>query len=169
LGLFILEKETKFYFSEEIKMARMHSRDKGKSGSKRPEQKVPSWAPYKEAEVEKLVIKYAKLGKDPSAIGTILRDSYGINSVKALTNKKINKILEENDLALDLPEDLLNLIKKMISVKTHLEKNRQDQTGKRGLILTSSKIRRLVNYYKKSHKVPSDWKLDMNRLKMYLK
>ena len=34
-------------------MARMHSRRKGKSGSKRPLKQVASWAPYKEKEVEK--------------------------------------------------------------------------------------------------------------------
>ena len=149
-------------------MARMHSRDKGKSGSTKPLKKIPSWASYKEKEVEKLVIKFAKSGKTASEIGTLLRDSYGINSVKSLTKKKVSMILEENKLTKKLPEDLLNLIKKLISVKTHLEKNRQDQTAKRGLLLTSSKIRRLTKYYLRTKKLPADWKIDMNRLKMYI-
>ena len=149
-------------------MARMHSRDKGKARSTKPIKKVPSWAPYKGKEVEKLVAKYAKAGKSMSEIGMWLRDNYGINSVKALTGKSIGKILEENKITQELPEDLLNLIKRLIDVKTHLEKNKQDQTAKRGLILTSSKIRRLTTYYKKSKKLPADWKLDMTRLKMYL-
>ncbi len=149
-------------------MARMYSRRKGKSGSTRPIMKVPTWAPYKGKEVEKLVIKYAKAGKSGSEIGVILRDSYGINSVQALTDKKITAILQENSAAKTLPEDILSLIKKLIAVKQHLEKNKQDQTAKRGLNLTSSKIRRLVKYYQRSNKLPADWKLDMNRLKMYL-
>ena len=149
-------------------MARMYSRKKGKAKSSKPAKKVPSWAPYKEKEVEKLVIKFAKAGNTTSEIGLALRDGYGIHSVKALTNKKINQILEENNLVKDLPEDLLNLIRKMIEVRTHLDKNRQDMTAKRGLQLTQSKIMRLVKYYKKSKRLPADWKFDRERLKMYL-
>ena len=149
-------------------MARMHSRKRGKSRSTTPVKRVPSWAPYKEKEVEKLIQKYAKSGKTASEIGVILRDSYGINSVKALTNKKITAILTENKLAKELPEDLLALIRKLVSVKQHLEKNRQDKTAGRGLILTNSKIRRLIKYYKKSHRLEADWNLDMNRLKIYV-
>jgi small subunit ribosomal protein S15 len=149
-------------------MARMHSRKKGKSGSTTPAKKVASWAPYKEKEVEKLIQKYAKIGKTASEIGMILRDSYGINSVKALTTKKVSSILSENKLSKELPDDLLALIKKLVLVKQHLEKNKQDKTAGRGLILTTSKIRRLIKYYKRSKKLSVDWNLDMNRLKIYL-
>ncbi len=149
-------------------MARMHSRKKGKSGSSKPQKQVPAWAPYKGKEVEKLVVKYAKAGKSTSEIGMILRDSYGIPSVKALTGKKINAILEENKIVKELPEDLLNLIRKLIHVKTHFEKNNHDMTSKRGIQLTSSKILRLVKYYKNTKRLPATWKLDMKRLKMYL-
>ena len=146
----------------------MHSRDKGKSKSTKPAKRVPSWAPYKEKEVEKLVIKFAKAGNTTSEIGLVLRDGYGIHSVKALTNKKINQILKENDLVKELPEDLLNLIRKMVEVKTHFEKNKQDMTAKRGLQLTQAKIMRLIKYYKKSKRLPVDWKFNPDRLKMYL-
>ena len=149
-------------------MARMHSGAKGKSGSTIPIKKIPSWAPYKEKEVEKLILKYAKAEKSASQIGMILRDSYGIHSVKALTNKKITAIMAENDLVKKLPEDLLNLIKKMIAVRHHLDKNKQDMTAKRGVQLTDSKMRRLIKYYKRTDKLPADWKLDMARLKLYI-
>ena len=149
-------------------MARMHSRDKGKSGSSKPIKKVPSWAPYQGKEAEKLVLKYTKAEKSSSEIGSILRDSYGIPSVKALTGKTVTKILEENKLTKSLPEDLLNLIKKLVHIQQHFEKNRQDMTAKRGYELTTSKIRRLVKYYKKSKKLAADWKLDTKRLKIYL-
>ncbi|MAG73175.1 30S ribosomal protein S15, partial [archaeon] len=130
-------------------MARMHSRDKGKSGSSKPIKAIPSWAPYKGKEVEKLIIKYGKEGKSASEIGTLLRDKYGINSVKAVTKKKVTTILRENKLASELPEDLLALIRKLVAVKAHFEKNRQDMTCKHGVELTSSKVRRLVKYYQK--------------------
>jgi small subunit ribosomal protein S15 len=149
-------------------MARMHSRKKGKARSTKPVKRVPSWAPYKGKEVERLVIKYAKAGNSSSEIGVILRDSYGINCVKTLTEKTVTTILKENKLMKELPEDLLNVMKKLIAVRTHQEKNRQDKTAVRGALLASSKIRRLVKYYKRSKRLPADWKLDMNRLKMYL-
>ncbi|SRR3989344_5392141 len=149
-------------------MAKMHSRARGKSGSTRPIKKVPSWAPYKGKEVEKLVLKYAKAGKSSSEIGLILRDSYGINSIKALTEKTVSAILAENSITKKIPEDMLNLIKRMITIKQHLEKNKQDQSAHRGLILTNAKIRRLVKYYQAVHKLAPDWKLDTERLKLYL-
>jgi len=149
-------------------MARMHSGAKGKSGSKKPIKKIPSWAPYKESEVEKLVIKYAKSGRTASEIGLVLRDAYGINSVKALTGKKVTALLEENHLQKKLPDDMISLIKKLISIKAHQEKNKHDETANRGLILTVAKINRLVKYYHKTKRLPADWKLDQTRLKMYI-
>ncbi len=149
-------------------MARMHSRDKGKSGSTKPIKKIPSWMRYKEKEIEKLIIKLAKSGNNPSEIGTILRDTYGIHSVKAVAKKKISAILKENNLLKEIPEDLMALIKKFIAVKKHLEKNKQDKTAKRGLQLTDSKIRRLVKYYKKSGRLPKDWKFEAEKVKMYV-
>jgi small subunit ribosomal protein S15 len=146
----------------------MHSPGKGQSGSKKPLKKVPSWAPYKESEVEKLVIKYAKAGKTASEIGLVLRDAYGINSVKALTGKSITALLEENKLSKKLPEDMMSLIKKLIDIKAHLEKNKHDETAGRGLILTVSKLNRLIKYYRKTQRIAADWKLDQDRLKMYL-
>ncbi len=146
----------------------MHSRARGKSGSKKPIKRIPAWSPYKEKEVEKLVLKHAKAGKNPSEIGMILRDNYGIHNIKALTNQKVTAILDKNKLSKTLPEDLIALIKKMIAVRAHLEKNKQDQSAGRGMILTSSKIRRIVKYYKRVGKLPVDWTLDMERLKMYV-
>ncbi len=146
----------------------MHSRARGKSGSKKPDKKIPSWAPFKEKEVEKLVVKFTKTGNSASQVGTILRDSYGINSIKALTGKSLTAILAENKLSGKLPEDMLSLIKKMIKLKMHLEKNRLDQTARLGLALAQSRIGRLTKYYKRSGRLPEGWKLDMERLKMYI-
>lgn len=146
----------------------MHSRARGKSGSKKPIKKIPSWAPYKEKEVEKLVVKYAKAGKNTAEIGLLLRDSYGIHNVKALSGKNISAIVRENNLQKKLPEDMLSLIKRMITIKQHLQKNQQDKTALRGYQLTNSKVHRLVKYYKCSGRIAPEWKLDTDKLKMYL-
>lgn len=149
-------------------MGRMHSGAQGKSGSKKPLKRVPSWAPYQEKEVERLIVKFAKVGKSSSEIGLILRDSYGIHSVEALLQKKVGAILRENNLSKKLPEDIMALIKKMIALNQHFEKNKHDETAKRGFQLTSSKIRRLTKYYKATGKLAADWELDLDKLKLYL-
>ena len=102
-------------------MARMYSRKKGKSGSTKPIKRVPSWMRYKGNEIEKLVIRLAKSGTTPSEIGMVLRDTYGIHDIKAVAGKRITKILKENDLLKELPEDLMALIINFIDVKKHLE------------------------------------------------
>jgi len=149
-------------------MARRYSRDRGVSGSTKPIKKIPSWMRYKGKEIEKLIIKFTKAGHTPSEVGMLLRDTYGIHSVKAVAEKSITKILKENDLQKELPEDLMALIVKFIEVKKHIEKNKQDMTAKRGIQLTDSKIRRLVKYYKKSKRLPADWKFEADKVKMYV-
>ena len=146
----------------------MHSRARGKSGSTKPIKRVPGWASYKGGDVEKLIVKFAKAGKSTSEIGLLLRDSYGIGSIRAATGKKVNEILAEKELVKEIPEDLRNLIKKMVYIQRHMEKNKHDETAKRGLLLTNSKIRRLVKYYKRTERMPAEWKLNMDRLKVYL-
>jgi len=150
-------------------MARMHSRDKGKSGSTRPVKKVkPSWVRYKESEVELLITKLGKEEKTPSEIGLILRDAYGIPYSKTITGKKITKILKENKLLSKIPEDLMALIKKVVALKKHLEKNHKDESAKRGITLTESKIKRLVKYYKNTGRLEESWKYQPDKIKLYL-
>ena len=150
-------------------MARMHSRDKGKSKSVKPSSKVtPSWVRHKAGEVELLVTKLAKEGKTPSQIGLFLKDNYGIPSVKHIDNKTVTQILKEKNLLKEVPEDLMALIKKSVMLKKHLEHNHHDQSAVRGLTLTESKIKRLVKYYKRTKKLSMDWKYDPERIKLFI-
>jgi small subunit ribosomal protein S15 len=150
-------------------MARMYSRAKGKSKSVRPLRKPNLvWLRYKDKEVELLVTKLAKEGKSASEIGLILRDSYGIPSVRQVTNKRIAEILIEKSLAHEIPEDLMSLIKKTILLKKHLEKNKNDESAKHGLLVTESKIKKVVKYYKQSKKLPMDWSYNPERVKIFV-
>ncbi|MEM5829999.1 MAG: 30S ribosomal protein S15 [Candidatus Aenigmatarchaeota archaeon] len=121
---------------------------------------------YSKKEVENLVVKLAKEGYMPSMIGLILRDSYGIPSVKEITGKSITKILEENGIKYEIPEDLLNLLKRAVKLRKHLEIHRKDEHSRRGLILIESKIKRLEKYYKRVGKLPVDWKYDPEEAKI---
>ena len=145
-------------------MARMHSRKKGKHGSKKPAKKTaPSWIRYKAREIELLTAKLAKEGKNASQIGVMLRDTYGIPNVAALCGKSISAILKEKKMLQEVPEDLIALFKKYAAVRKHLETNRHDETAARGLHLTESKIGRLTKYYKRTGRIPETWKFDTER------
>ncbi len=150
-------------------MARMYSRKKGKSGSQKPLQKTAKWVDYKPEEVEDLVIKYAKQGLQSAKIGSILRDQYGVPSVKLVTKKTIAHILKENDLYSKLPEDLFNLLKRVVELRVHLEKNKRDYQSYRGLELTESKVRRLAKYYIRKGLLPKGWKYDPERAKLLIR
>lgn len=148
-------------------MARMYSRVKGKSGSKKPIKKVvPSWVRYKSKELELLITKMAKEGMTPSLIGMHLRDAYGVPDVKIITGKSISKILDEKNVSMKIPEDLTAVIKNAIMLRKHFEENHKDMSAKRGLTITESKIRKLADYYKKKGRIPSDWKYDPEKIKL---
>lgn len=66
--------------------------------------------------------------------------------------------MEEHNLKPKIPEDLMNLIRKSVKQKAHLEKNKKDFDTKRGYQLTVSKIRRLTSYYQKQGKLAADWR-----------
>merc|ERR1712078_192524 len=68
--------------------------------------------------------------------------------------------LRSQGLAPSLPEDLYCLIKKAVSVRKHLEKNRKDKDSKFRLILIESRIHRLARYYKLAKRIPGNWRYE---------
>ena len=150
-------------------MARTYSRRKGKSGStKIDREKQPTWVRYKSKEIEMIIVKLAKAGNASAQIGMILRDSYGIPDVRQILNKKITAVLKDNKIKKEIPEDLMDLIKRSIQIKNHMKKNHKDMTAKRGLQLTESKIMRFIKYYKLNGKLAKDWKYDPERIKLLI-
>ena len=139
-------------------MAKMHTKRKGKSGSKKPlRTEVPEWSNVSAEEATQLVLEMWKQGVPTSQIGMILRDQYGVGDVKLLTGKKITQILKDNEVAPALPEDMTNLIVKALRLRKHMTANKHDLHNKRALQLTESKIRRLVKYYHDTKVLPTGW------------
>merc|ERR1712213_39488 len=137
---------------------RMHAPGKGISQSALPYRRsVPTWLKLTNDEVKEQIYKLAKKGMTPSQIGVILRDSHGVAQVRFVTG---NKILKSKGLAPDLPEDIYHLIKKAVSIRKHLERNRKDKDSKFRLILVESRIRRLARYYKIKGVLPPTWKYE---------
>jgi len=150
-------------------VARIHARKKGKSGSTKPHHEItPDWIDVKPEEIEKLVVDLHKRGNSTSKIGIVLRDQYGIPSVKLATGMKIGKILSKNGITMQLPEDLANLMRKALQIHKHLEDNRKDLHNKRQLALTEAKVRRLVRYYKRRKLLAENWKYTREGAKLLI-
>ena len=151
-------------------MARMHTRRKGVSCSKRPMvSENPAWVPLNATEIEDIVVKLAKDGVISAKIGLTLRDQYGVPDVKLATGKTVTKIMEENGVMPSLPEDLSNLMRRAIALNVHLRDNKGDVSNKRGLNMIEAKIRRLETYYKRNGVLPADWKYSLSNAELMLK
>jgi small subunit ribosomal protein S13e len=139
----------------------MHSKGKGISSSAMPYKRTPpSWCKTTAEEVKEMICKLARKGMTPSQIGVLLRDSNGIPQIRSITGTKVLRMLKGAGLAPEIPEDLYHLIKKAVSMRKHLERNRKDKDSKFRLILVESRIHRLARYYKRTRKLPPTWKYD---------
>ena len=148
-------------------MARMHTRRRGKAGSTKPfVTENPFWVPLTAEEIEEKVVELAGNELSTSIIGIRLRDEYAVPSVKLATGKSISKILLDNELEPERPEDIENLMRKAINLSAHLQRNPKDLHNKRAIHLIEAKIRRLVKYYKGTGRLQDDFKytLDTARL-----
>ncbi|MBR9689996.1 MAG: 30S ribosomal protein S15 [Candidatus Altiarchaeota archaeon] len=140
-------------------MAKIYAHTRGKSGSKRPfRTSSPSWVNYSKEEVVQLVVKLSKEDHSPAMVGTILRDAYGIPSVKLITGNTVSTILDDAGIKYEVPRDLFDLLGKSVKLREHLIKNKKDKHTRRGLQQAEMKILRLVKYYKKTGKISATWK-----------
>lgn len=150
-------------------MARRYSRKKGRSSSKKPLTPTKqSWLRYKPKEIEMIIVKLAKEGKNASQVGIALRDVYGVPDVRSALGKRMSGVLAEKGIAPKLPDDLVALIRRSLAIRKHLEENKKDMTAKRGMQLTDAKINALAKYYKSTKKIPLEWKYDPATVKIYV-
>jgi len=148
-------------------MTETTTKRKRKQDTKKPPIKpAPRWSKQKKKEIEGLVIKLAKERYNSAFIGIVLRDRYGVPDVKKITGKNITQIMIENKVYPDIPEDLLNLLKKAVNLKGHLEKHKQDKHSKKGLEDIESRIRKLGKYYSRKKTLPKDWRYSYEEAKL---
>lgn len=151
-------------------MARMYARKKGKSGSSKPLQRSSPWVKLKSGEIEQIITKLAKEGKQSAEIGLVLRDQYGIPSTRDTFKKRVARIMKDHKVYNEvLPEDMYNLVKKAVNLGKHMDKNKKDYTSYRGLELTESKIRRLAKFYKREKALPEKWKWNADKAKLWVR
>lgn len=142
-------------------------RKKGKSHSTRPANPiVPKWVTYDPEELEEIIVDLARKGYSPSVIGVILRDQFGVPLVKPILGKTVTQVLKERCISMVVPEDLFRLMDKAVNLRRHVSEHPKDTHAKKGLIDLESKIRRLVNYYKKVGELPPDWQYNPEQAKL---
>lgn len=140
-------------------MARIHVHTHGKSHSIRPTSKEPApWISQSRDQVSALVVELAKEGLSPSEIGLRLRDEHSIPLAKPVLGKSLTKVLIENSIMSEMPEDLDKLVKKALGLQKHLRVHNSDHRNVRSLELVESKIHRMSGYYKREGKIPKNWK-----------
>lgn len=148
-------------------MARMHTRRRGRSASTHPfRTDPPEWVPIEHKEIEEAIVNLAKAGTSSAKIGMILRDQYGVPSLKLILGKSLHQVLRAHDLLTKIPEDLSNLMKRAVNLSEHLSRNPKDLHNKRNLHLIEAKIRRMVKYYQKKGTMAKDWKYSLDNAKL---
>lgn len=150
-------------------MARIHKHSKGRSASTKPfRTEAPNWQPLKQKDVETQVVGLAKEGKSTAVIGAYMRDQFGVPDVQLATGKSVLEILAENKVEPRLPEEIANLLRRVVNLQAHLAENPKDLANKRSLSLVESKIRRLAKYFIREGKLPADWKYSAETAKLLL-
>jgi len=140
-------------------VSRIHSGRKGRAGSHRPYPvRPPTFATLDKAEVVEEATRLAKTGVSPAQVGTILRDSHGVPSVRAITGQRMVPLLAAQGVKPDLPDDLQALLKRVVHLQRHLSTHPKDLSNGSGLSLMESRIRRLALYYKRHKILPEDWR-----------
>ena len=109
----------------------------------------PAWLKISEKELKKIILELAK-NNPPSKIGMILRDQYGIPTVKVY-NQKLSKILEEHNIT--YYEELVNAEKKVQNLKEHLKKHITDRKAKHKLQKAQTRVNVLKRYLIKKGKI----------------
>ena len=106
--------------------------------------KKPIWLKYTKDEVKAIIIKLSNKGLTAEKIGLVLRDQYGIPTVR-LYGIKMKEVLEENFKE----PTLINLETKLQKIIDHFKKNKQDKKTGRSLMITKAKLKKAKDYHKK--------------------
>lgn len=151
-------------------MARLHSKKKGKAGSKRPKSAAaPEWVGMKKADIEEAILKMAREGVPPAKIGLILRDQHAVANLRGVLGMSLKAFLKKGKVLGEYPEDLLALIRKAMRMAGHGKASKNDVHNSVKLTHVESKIQRLVKYYSSKGMLPAGWKYDREKAALLVK
>ena len=148
-------------------MARMYAHKRGKSGSTKVHgEELPEWSNTDKDAIEELIDSLHQEGHSNADIGTILRDQHAVPDIRRVIGMRIGAYLSGKGIDPTYPEDMMNLMRKAVSIIDHLSSNRKDLHNRRALELTESKIRRLARYYQSHGRLSSDWKYKRDQARL---
>jgi Ribosomal protein S15P/S13E len=152
-------------------MARMHTKKKGKSKSRKPmlDGSTEIKSQLGKEEAEKLILQYSRQGMGPTAIGERLKRENGVPYPKSTLGRRITELLKEEKASTPIPEDLMNLMAKAINLNKHIEKNRQDKSNTLNMERVKAKIWRLTKYYIRKGILPSNWRYDPKQAELLIR
>jgi len=119
-------------------------------------------------QIYKKIEELTKKGEPKAIIGLELKKEKVLKTKKEV-GKRIGEIQKELNLNKEIPDDLMALIKRAVTLLKHNEKNKKDTRGKHGYQLTVSKINRLKKYYIKEGVIPKDWRYSDDKAKLLVK
>jgi len=150
----------------------MHTGKHGKSKSRKPDVQQgskPQGLELDNEQLTKLIVEFAKQGKHQALIGQELKEKHKVPYIKQVFAKRLGSILIENGYKKEIPQDLLDLLTKAITLRRHIERNHNDIHNKTSLQRVEAKIWRLSNYYRQNGQLPSDWKYDPVKVALIIK
>ena len=148
-------------------MGRMHASGRGKSGSNRPfVDAAPEWSNTDKSAVEETILDLSRKGHTAAEIGLILRDQHAVPNVRLVLGERVGQVLARNEISPEIPEDLMNLMRKALRMLDHLNTNRKDLHNRRQLELVESRIRRLSRYLKGTGALDSEWTYKRDQLRL---
>lgn len=151
-------------------MARLHSKKKGKAGTKRPKDNVaPTWSTLKPAELKETILKMAREGVPPAKIGIILRDHHAVANLRVHLGMSLKAFLKKENALGEYPEDVLNLIKKAVRMANHIKATKNDVGNSVKLGHVESKIHRLAKYYSSKGMLPAGWRYTREKAALLVK
>jgi small subunit ribosomal protein S15 len=148
----------------------MHTGHHGKSKSRKPEPEavnVPQ--DFNKVEVEKTIVEYARKGMPSAQIGQELKDKHNVPYVKQYFGKRLGVILKENKVSGEIPQDMMDLLKRAVIMRRHLVKNHNDVHNRVRLGRVEAKIWRLSKYYKRTGALPATWKYEPEKVALMIK
>jgi small subunit ribosomal protein S15 len=150
-------------------MARMHSKKHGKSKSRKPVSDTATAPEISDKEIMNIIEGHAKKGMSQTLIGQKLKDEHEVKYIKHTMGKRLGAILEEIGYKQQIPQDLMDLMKKAVNINNHLSANSHDIDNRIRMKKIESKIWRLTKYYIGTGKLPSTWRYDPKQAELLIK
>lgn len=154
-------------------MAKMHSKKKGKSKSRKPvlgdAELGKGTDKLSKEEIAELAAGYARQGMSPALIGEKLKREHGVPYIKLATGSRLAGLLQAKGIKSVVPQDMRDLMTKAVRMRKHLERNKQDVYSRVRLMRTESKLLRLGKYYVRRGTLPQGWKYDPQKAELIVK